>query len=338
MVFDWLRFLQQNHIHYVERSPNINRNQVGVQCPFCGVADPSEHMAINYQTARWVCRRNNKQHSGNSPVRLVAALLRISIPQAMEIVGDDAPLREPDDVFGQQVRGLMAGPAAKRQEFKPHRFPAEFKPLVNKGMGRMFYSYLLGRGYTEPQLDQFIARFGIRYAATGRYGYRVIVPVWTKQGLMSWTGRSISARAEIRYLSLSAEDWFPDPAPPLIPIKDLLLNQQDLDEGGELLICGEGPFDGARLDLYGYGQGIRGTCMFGKTLSDEQVTTLLQLSPRYKRRVLMLDRDAAMDSFGLWTRLERGGWKMHRLSGGKDPGAMAEKEIRSLFSHLISTF
>lgn len=330
MAFRWLPFLQQHRIPYVERGPNINRDQVGIRCPFCGEGDQSQHLALNLASALWVCRRNIREHSGRSPIRLVAKLLNISTAQAAAIVGEEGVLREPDADFGNQIRTIFATAAKPAGVPKPQRFPKEFKPLTNKSMGRLFYDYLIGRGYTVDQLNELIERFDLRYAITGRYSYRVIVPIFTKAGLMSWTGRSISKASEIRYLSFSEKDFPEDEAPLLTPIKQLLLNEQDLDTGGDVLVCCEGPFDGARVDLLGYPLGVRGTCVFGKTLSDIQVQKLLAVSPRYRARILLLDRDAMLDAFPALLQLERGGWRAHYMQGGKDPAAMPEPELLSL--------
>lgn len=333
MAFDWIAFLNEYRVPFVERGPNINRTQIGIRCPYCGNADPSEHMAIHRSGGWWRCRRNNN-HSGSTPHRLVMQLAACSFTQAQQIVGDQGPARALDVDFAAQVRALAQGPSAVAvEEPAPRTFPAEFKPLTPRGAGRRFWDYLIDRHYTDEQLKVLSSDFGLHYATTGRYAYRVVVPVWTKQGLMSWTGRTIQQREEIRYKSHSAMDYPKDDIPPIANIHDLLLNEHDLDKGGDVLVVAEGPFDGMRLDFFGYPQ-VRGTCLFSKSISRTQVAKLLNLSPLYHRKWVLLDEDAKMDALAIQSQLERGGWKIKFMEGGKDAAALREGEVKALISSL----
>src|ERR1700690_250170 len=82
---DWIRFLDENNIHYVTRGPNTKRGEVSVHCPMCGDEDPSEHLGINLQTEKWGCLRD-QSHRGKSARTLIKAMLGCSSPQAGLIV------------------------------------------------------------------------------------------------------------------------------------------------------------------------------------------------------------------------------------------------------------
>src|SRR6185437_14451795 len=82
---DWIRFLEENNIHFVSRGPNTKRGEISVQCPMCGDDDPSEHFGINPTTGKWGCHRD-ASHRGKSARTLIKALLRCSGTQAGFIV------------------------------------------------------------------------------------------------------------------------------------------------------------------------------------------------------------------------------------------------------------
>lgn len=334
--FSWRSFCDHYRIEYVESGPNINRNQLGIKCPLCGAADPSEHMALSLKDGWWQCRRN-KAHAGSAPHYLIRLLISCSQDEAVRLVGDQAPERVQDASFLGQLQKLMGVQARAETtdgEPRPVPLPTEFKPLVPRGMGNLFWDYLKRRHYTDEQLDRLSRLYDLRYAVSGRYSYRVIVPIYTEAGVMSWTGRSINAREELRYKSLSAMDWEPmTSAPPLHNIKDLLLNEDNLGKGGEVLIVAEGPFDGIRLDFFGWPH-IRGTCFFGKSVSRKQATKLINLGRRYQRKWVLLDADAKLDALQVQTDLQMGGFKIRYMEGGKDPAALSEREIKQLISEL----
>lgn len=339
MAFSWERFLVQHRLPFVDTGPNINRRQLGIRCPFCGDADPSEHLALSKTGPYWGCRRN-RSHSDRSPVRLVAELLHISLGAAIRIVGDDVPLLPTDADFAANIRERLS-PKAKPTitELPPLRLFREFTKLENDLAGRLFFNYLTGpsRLFTPAQAIEVIEIYGLRYAINGPFGHRIIIPLYNDHAkLVQWTARSISRTSTLRYLTLS-QDHFPEDSvlPYFAPIQTLLLNQQNLFEGGKTLVASEGPFDGIRLDYFGYGMGIRGTCLFGKSLSAEQEHLLITMGRGYQRRVLLLDRDATMDLLAMQSRLERGGWEFQFMKGGKDPGGLPEPQMMELLSNLL---
>lgn len=334
MAFDWVKFLQQNDVPYVESGPNVNARQVGIKCPMCGQSDPSEHMALPRQGGWWSCRRT-RSHGGSTPHQLIMLLLRCSYEAAKGFVGDQAPSRDPDASFAEQMKKLVGGRVVTTDaEPESVVFPTDFRPLTNRGLGKRFWDYMRGRHYTDAQLDELSRVYGLQYATKGRYGYRVIVPVYAKTGLMSWTGRTIGDRDMVRYKSLSVMDYpDQDPPPVLANIHDLLLNEDNLEKGGEVLAVAEGPFDGMRLDYFGYPH-LRGTCFFGKSVSRRQVSKLINLGRHYHRKWVLLDEDAKIDALAVQSQLERGGFRIRYMQGGKDPAALRQDEINELISSL----
>jgi len=83
--FDFKAFCDAKNIPYVTSGKNVSIGNFNIQCPFCGHADPSEHMGIEVATGYWGCWRESK-HRGKSPQRLIMRLLHIGFDQANEIV------------------------------------------------------------------------------------------------------------------------------------------------------------------------------------------------------------------------------------------------------------
>lgn len=290
MAFDWLRFLEQNHIEVKTSGKNVSRGNVAVHCPFCGPQDPSEHMSIRLDGKGWRCFRH-PDHRGKNPARLVQMLLGCTWEHASKLVGN--AINIPSDFM-----------AAVRQQFEsppiidapPIKLPPEFKPL-NNGLpsGRRFRNYLRrDRGFTTEDIAIMTRRYGLRYCTHGAYKGRIIFPVWFEGKLISWTGRTIYEVEELRYRTLSVDperaerEGYPAARG---AISHFLLWYDDLlDVDADTLVMMEGPFDALKVDMLGRRHGICGTCFFTSSPTEPQIELLHTLCPQFKRRVLLLDR------------------------------------------------
>jgi hypothetical protein len=327
VAFDWMRFLESNHVHFVTGGSNVSRGHVAVKCPLCGNDDPSEHMSINLNSGGWRCFRRPEAHKGGSPVRLVAALLGISQAAAGAIVGENVHI--PDDVLG-TVRGLFAPKAAAIRA--PLSIPPEFKPFRGQRSARRFEEYLAGptRQFTDRQIATLTDRYGLHYATSGKFRGRIIFPVTYNGDIVSYTGRSIYPDQDLRYLTLSTDEEKDDP-PAWGPINDYLLfydqlmtNKWDCDT----LICCEGPFDALKVSVLGRPYGIDATCFFTAAPTQGQIYMLNDLVPVYRKRFLMLDQGTIATAL-------RTQFDMQSMSIGvltlpkslKDPGLITEKQL-----------
>ena len=117
--------------------------------------------------------------------------------------------------------------------------------------------YLIGRNFSPRHLKQ-----KYKIAGGGIYGewkYRIIIPVFFNNKLVSWTARSILDKKTLqaldipRYKNLSAEKSVIDP-------KKVLFNYDSCGTAAALL---EGPFDVLRF-------GDNSICSFGINLTQEQ--------------------------------------------------------------------
>jgi hypothetical protein len=321
VTFNWVGFFEQRGIEYVTAGPNVGRGEVGIQCPFCGSADRSQHMSVNLEGRGWVCRRNRSEHRGRGAPGLIRALLGCSYAEARAIAGE-APLPSAGGALA-EIEMLMA-PAL---EAKPARVVelcelSEFRPFAGKPSALPFARYMSGRGFGLKFLRRASERMGLRYCTRGPFAGRVVFLVHMRGKLVNWTGRTTSPRARLRYKALSADpevasrDGLP---PALLSIEQCLLWYDDLLEGGDLLEVVEGPMDALKLRLLGR----RATCLFTNTPSSHQVNLLREVAPLFRRRVLLLDRGAEANALRAAQDMSSLGFSASWLPAGvDDPGEL----------------
>lgn len=327
---DWVRFLEENNIHFVTRGPNTKRGEVSINCPMCGEEDPSEHLGINLQTGKWGCHRDGS-HRGKASRTLIKAILGCSSSQAGLIVkqyshsdpdsleaalsvleADNNNIIHHDEDLAKQARHQKLGP-----QFN------DFNHIKPRGVTNRFFTYLIDRGYENPH--NIIERYDLRCALTGRYKDRIIIPVRHSGELMGWTSRAIgSPKNAPRYLA-SSED-----------VKTTIFNYDDLKRGGERLFIVEGPFDAIKIDNHNFTHvpdndhvvNYRATCTFGTSLTVSQIALLRTLVNKYEQTLVLFDRGAEGPAENLASWL---GVKTVSLPEGiDDPGELKEKHLQDL--------
>lgn len=329
MAFDWMRFLETNHIHFATKGSNVSRGHVAVRCPMCGSQDPSQHMSINLKTGGWRCFRRPESHSGGHPAGLVASLLNISMSAAIALVGQNVHI--PDNLLG-TVRTLL-GPR-KDAVPNPLKMPPEFRRFTpgKIASSRRFVDYLTGptRKFTYDQVMMMSEDYGLRYATSGKQKGRVIFPVWFEGNLVTWTGRTIYPDQELRYKTLSSDPEIEE-VPAWGPITQYLLWYDDLLENVDdcdTLVLVEGPFDALNVSIRGRRHGIDSTCFTTAAPSAEQIMLLHDIVPSYKKRYLLLDQGTLATA--LKTQMAMQALKIRVLTmpkGLKDPGLLSEKQL-----------
>lgn len=282
-AFEWRPFLAEHRVPYVERGPNVKRGEINIRCPFCGSADPSHHMGLELETGWWSCWRNRANHSGKSPVRLIAQLLNVPYWRARKLAGlSDAQELDPDgfDAVAARIMGRegVVKPEQVRREFLA--FPPEFKDLHDAPP--RFYDYLRHtRGFGTVGTRDVIDLYGLTYAARGTYRDRIILPYYVDGELVAWTARAI-AKAEIRYRDLDSDDC-------LVPIKETLFNLDCRMDGGRVLVVVEGPIDALKIDLFGRGAGVRAVALSTNSVTDAQTYLLEDAAREFDRVLVMMD-------------------------------------------------
>lgn len=323
-MFDWVNFLDRRGIYYATSGPNVSRGNVAVKCPFCGTADPSEHMSIAIDGSGWRCFRNPGAHSGKNPIRLIRALIGCSYDEAFRIVGAPRPLpNDPAMVVKSQLVKPIQIPHHKLS------LPSEFKPFADLPSARLFINYLIKRGFTMKQIMRFTDRYNLRYCTRGSYKGRIIFPIEYRNELVGWTGRTVYPSETLRYKTLSPNlgKQNSDGYPSAIGANTnylLWYDQLLISAANTICIC-EGPFDALRLRVLGRSQGIEATCLFTSTPSEQQIELLHDLLPRFKHRVILLDQGTLPIALRLANELAGLGVQIGRLpTSRKDPGELRD--------------
>lgn len=294
--FDFRAFLENNGIEYIDHGPQVTRGNIGIQCPFCGDADPSYHMGINVTTNYWNCWRNS-YHRGKSPARLVAKLLGCTVLRAKTIVSEESTTDV--SAFDEMYLRLNQPPKEKEKPPEPPtrlNFVNGMRKVSRRGYGELFYKYIRDRGFTKSQTDWVIKEHKLKYSLTGTWRWRLIIPIYFNGKLVNWTGRSIRKDATVRYLSLStapSEDSPSDMPQAVMSVKHCLFNFDSIYRtGGRRLYVMEGPFDAIKFDTQLRLFDIRATCLFGTSLSLEQRYLLFELAEQFDDVVVVVDPES----------------------------------------------
>ena len=311
---NWIQLLEDNHIDYVTHGPNTRRGEVSVKCPWCGEDDPSQHLGIALEKKAWGCHRD-ASHRGVSPERLIQALVGCSQAQAKLIQkqydGSDPDRLEIPD-FG------AIEPPARHGPDNTLKLYIEFREIKEIGSVRPFYDYLLKRGFNDP-ID-LAEQYNLRCAQIGRWKNRIIIPVYRDGDLIAWTARAITPTINApRYLTTSGI------------IKTTIYNEDLCRHGGKLLIVTEGPFDALKVDYYGQEQDVIATCLFGVSVTTDQVSVLRRIAPKFDKVVFLMDQDATQAMFDCqdWIPNSEVGLLPE---GVKDPGDLTQGQVRLIIA------
>lgn len=320
-MFAWKRFLESRGVPFREGG----RNEILVHCPFCGENDPSQHLSISLRGRGWRCLRV-KPHSGRSYARLLCNLIACTEEFARDLLGEQTRTLPPADQFSSDWRRQLGVNSTAQGRPTQIALPQEIKPLT-RSYGRyaeMFWAYLRGRGFDTTQAGWLAKQYRLQYAITGKWAYRLIVPIYNSAGaLMTWTGRAVRPDTEVRYLTLPSETSVEAP-PNLLLGLDFLWRVYK----PRCLVVTEGPFDAMAVTALGNTNGIWGTCLFGIQVSDAQAGLLDDLGRKFDRVRLLVDPDARLKTLSFRDRLPRNCQVRELLPTLKDPGELPKLGVK----------
>lgn len=207
---DLKQLLEKNGIRYWTSGKNVSQGYIGLQCPFCG--DHSNHLGIRLKDLKvtcWKCGPHNI-------IKLFQILLKISYIDAKAII---TSIKE--DLVLEDIK---------------ERIPAQkliFPPGITTNFPRIFREYLKKRNFNPREL---ISKYKLRTCYRfGKYSYRIIIPIFKDNKLVSWTSRDITNNAESKYMSATVEESIAKP-------QDLIFNFDSVKPGEDAFLV-EGPFD-----------------------------------------------------------------------------------------------
>lgn len=292
---EWERVLSEHRIPYVSRGPNVKRGEVNIACPFCGSADPSQHMGISLETGWWSCWRNRAQHSGKSPLRLLMRLLRVPYAQAREIAGLGKDYVDPEGFDAIAARFMGRGGDARPGSVQ--RRVLELDPafdLISSRQRRTkrYWDYLFeergfnGSSAAGEDVDVLCELYRLHSGGHSKWVDRIVLPYYQDGELVTWSGRAING-SRYRYLDLPVDDS-------ICPPKETLFNHDALYSSGKALVIVEGPMDALKLDFYGRPWGVRAVALSTNSVSEEQGFLLQPAVAHFQRRLVMMDNASVL--------------------------------------------
>lgn len=307
-----IEILQNNNIDYLTQGKNISGRAIaGINCPFCG-DDTGYHLGIlkgrkGYYYSCW----KNPNHKGSFEF-LLTKLLGISLPEAQIIV--EGKWLEIDDLVEKiKDKEIIKEEPKKLGGVSKLSFLEEFRPYPK--WHESYSYYMRKRGFN---LD-FIEKYKLQGALYGSWGYRVIIPYFMNNQLMTWVGRDISSQAFLRYKDLAIKSS-------VRGVKYCLFNYDNIIQGSGKLFIVEGQFDAMKME----NAGCNATCLSTTSMTDEQMKLLFDITPRYEEVNLVLDRGAESQAFILLMKLSFiKNLKIKMLPEGfKDPCEMNLDDIK----------
>lgn len=250
MAIDFRRIFTDAHI---PKRDDINRGWINVNCPFCtNPLDTHFNGGFNYSSPRYNCWRCG----GHSYYDALSKLLNIPIGQVSQLLKDYTYI-------------------APEAEIK-RVAQAEHLDLPGFPLNDNEKEYLINRGF---DINYVQSKFHLRGGGiAGDWAYRILLPIYYKNVLVSWTGRSILPKEVLkqyripRYKNLSIEQS-------VIAPKDVFFNLDNSTK--EYVILVEGPFDVVKM-------GDNCICSLGTSVIPEQI---LFLKEKYKKVFVCFDNE-----------------------------------------------
>lgn len=302
MAFDVIKYLQDINIQYWTSGKNVTYGWVNIGCPLC--YDQSSHGGFNIDGSYyncWLC-------GGHSLIKVIRALENISHAEAkkrLETYQTDTPSKV-------------------RIESPPLKSDIEF-PIGTSVLKSQHKSYLQKRGFDPDELEGKYHLLGtgpVAFVKLGdkkiNYSNRIIIPIIYQNKIVSYQGRDITGRSDLRYRTcLRVEE--------VIHHKHILYN---LDNCDDTAIIVEGVFD-----VWRFGNGAIST--FGIQYTDEQL--LLLLETNIKQAVVMFDYEpqAQKQAKKLVDTLNHFGISaINYYLTGKDPAELTKQEVKKIKTEL----
>ncbi len=245
MKYDILQLLEDNGIILTTGGHNAAQGWVQMKCPYC--QDVSDHLGYNISGGYfscWICQ-------GHSIKDTITKLLDISRNEVQSLLNQ-----------------YSERPTVKKQStIQPeNHFITDLPPEAIQ-MTDKHKNYLIKRGFNPYILEKQYKLLGTNHL--GDYKFRIIAPIYYQDILVSYQGRDITDRSDLKYKTCPGNKE-------ARPHKHCLYGLDDVI--GDTIIIVEGIIDVWRM-------GIGVVAIFGLNISIPQ----LKLLSEFKRRYIMLD-------------------------------------------------
>jgi hypothetical protein len=248
--FDILKFCEEHRVSYADPSHKHWRvGWVNIECPFCS-GNPGYHLGFSKEGNGFNCFRCGS----HSTFEVLETLLNVS----KEEVG-----RVWRGYIGRPVRALDRTRRALKRG-KKVKLPLSTGPLSDRHR-----NYLKARGFNAETLEEEWGLLGT--GPIGPYKFRIIAPIYHRGELVSYQGRDITDKSDLKYKACPQEEEVMDHNHTLYGIDNAIEPWIVVVEGiTEVWRLGPGAVDS-----------------FGIKFKDAQVNLLRQ----YNTRVILFDKD-----------------------------------------------
>lgn len=285
--FDLLGYLASRGIRYSLEGKNVSQGWLGVKCPFC--VDKSNHLGINLHSKAFSCFKCGET---GTIFRYVAALEPGGELAARQVLAE----------FRSSELAL---------DFKPQTEPVKhFNPPETTPLSGAAKVYLRKRKFPYKMLQTKYQIAG--FDAISTYKFRLFIPVFFNEQMVTFTTRSYTDQIEPKYLH------YPKRKSSLF-VKETLYNIDNAKDNTVVVV--EGPIDAWRI-----GDGAVAT--YGVVFTQKQIKLLRE---RFKRVFVMYDTDAQDQAEKLTDSLACFSLEVHNIKLAKgDPGGLTHTEAQEI--------
>jgi DNA primase len=292
--FDALRFFNTYGIQYWTEGPNCQEGWINITCPMPNCSDTTNHLGINSYNAYahcWIC-------GGHKLETIISKLLNVTYDEAIKIILEFEGRVQAVQRLNKKV------PLATKVE------------LPGEALGKKHKRYLVKRNFDPEKLEKEFHLTGT--GIIGIWKFRIIIPLFYKERLVSFIGRDITGLSEIRYKNLSKEKSIIDP-------KECLY---DLDNCKKNYVGAvEGIFDKWRM-------GKNWVATLGTSLTQRQI----KLLSKFEKVFIMFDseEEAQIKAKRLGSLLSSLGSKVEiiDIETGDDPANLTDEEALEINKEL----
>ena len=239
--------LDDINIRYSGSGKNVSSDWLGVTCPFCN--DRSNHCGIHRDSKNFSCWMCGEK--GSLP-KLIKRIL-------------NAEWKSVFDLIQKHSTGIV-----KRSYIESNGKTVTIPKHLSQQLSPNLNKYLEQRKFDPEYIKQqfYILDGGL----TGFFKFRVVLPVYINNELISMIGRDYTGLMEERYKALPGSKS-------LLPLRDCLYNLDKIQDKGILV---EGPLDTWHIPDYGIG-------LMGLKLSPIKIYHIYR--KKLKKLFVCLDKD-----------------------------------------------
>ena len=212
MQFDFKRFYEDHNIEYWTEGKNVQEDWININCPFCPDGDPSNHGGGNPYGGYYHCWR-----CGSTPLY---DLIEYFTDERPYMVKKKYSILTETEIKEKQIytNDSIVVPGTKLNEYHK-KYLKEVRKFDPDYLEKKYD--LRGTGYT------------------GREAYRIIIPLYYKNRIVSWEARDYTDKQELKSVPCLKENE-------IIPHNDLFFNLDNVKGNDKIIVC-EGAFDAMRL-------------------------------------------------------------------------------------------